>query len=200
MAEQEKFNAVFPTRLRNLIKDRGTTITAVAKELGISRQAVSQYADGTGQPNVDKLTAIAAYFHVSADYLVGLSNYEQHETAAITAEDMGITDMAAKELARKKQVEGGLAGAFLSGLACSPQLYDLADYVGDYIAVTQWAEKYAHTPGSIRSSEKEIRIKKFLVSEKLFDLLDDVASIPNLRKRLEEFRIRSCIHKYKKQW
>lgn len=184
MPGQEKFNAVFPMRLRKLIKDRNTTITALAKELSISRQAVSQYADGSGQPNVDKLVAIASYFHVSTDYLAGLSDYEQCQTAELTAEDMGITDWAAKELVRSKQREGGLAGVFLSGLACSPQLGDLSSYVADYIEAVQWAEKYAHSPSSILSAEKEMRIKKFLVSEKLFDLLDDVVPAPDLKERL----------------
>lgn len=74
MKGQEKYNSPFAANLRGLITQKGTTITALAKVLGISRQAVSQYADGTGQPNVDKLAMIADYFGVSADYLLGLSD------------------------------------------------------------------------------------------------------------------------------
>ena len=59
------------TRLRQLIEEKPTTITAVARELGISRQAVSQYTMGIGQPNADKLLQIAEYFDVSCDWLVG---------------------------------------------------------------------------------------------------------------------------------
>lgn len=67
----DKYNDVFPTRLRQLIDEKPTTITAVARELGISRQAVSQYTMGIGQPNADKLLQIAEYFDVSCDWLVG---------------------------------------------------------------------------------------------------------------------------------
>lgn len=67
----EKYNDIFPTRLRQLIEEKPTTITAVARELGISRQAVSQYTMGIGQPNADKLLQIAEYFDVSCDWLVG---------------------------------------------------------------------------------------------------------------------------------
>lgn len=67
----DKYNDIFPTRLRQLIEEKSTTITAVAKELGISRQAVSQYTMGIGQPNADKLLQIAEYFDVSCDWLVG---------------------------------------------------------------------------------------------------------------------------------
>ncbi len=67
----DRYNDVFPTRLRELIEKNDTTITAVAKKLGISRQAVSQYTMGQGQPNADKLVQIAEYFEVSCDWLVG---------------------------------------------------------------------------------------------------------------------------------
>lgn len=67
----DKYNDVFPTRLRQLIDEKPTTITAVARELGISRQAVSQYTMGIGKPNADKLLQIAEYFDVSCDWLVG---------------------------------------------------------------------------------------------------------------------------------
>lgn len=74
MAGDDKYFGVFPTRLRGLIESRKTTITALANVLKISRQSVSQYQDGTGQPNVDKLCRIAQHFNVSTDYLVGLSS------------------------------------------------------------------------------------------------------------------------------
>lgn len=67
----DKYNDVFPTRLRQLIEEKPTTITAVARELGISRQAVSQYTMGIGQPNADKLLQMAEFFDVSVDWLVG---------------------------------------------------------------------------------------------------------------------------------
>lgn len=74
MPDDDKYFGVFPTRLRGLIESKKTTITALANALKISRQSVSQYQDGTGQPNVDKLCKIAKYFNVSTDYLVGLSS------------------------------------------------------------------------------------------------------------------------------
>ena len=76
MPTQENYTKPFPSRLRKLIESRETTITALAKELKISRQAVSQYADGSAQPNIEKLVSIARFFHVSTDYLVALSKSE----------------------------------------------------------------------------------------------------------------------------
>ena len=96
MSTLEKYNGVFPERLRKLLDDRGVTRTELARELNISRQAVSQYADGTGQPNIDKLKTIALFFSVSSDYLIGLSDYERIETKELTAEDMGIFQKTSK--------------------------------------------------------------------------------------------------------
>lgn len=85
MEPQDKYNAPFPSHLRDLLEERKTTITALARELGITRQAVSQYADGTGQPNADKLKRIADYFNVSADWLLGRAGGVKSLNADIAA-------------------------------------------------------------------------------------------------------------------
>ena len=67
------YDNVFAQRLRTLMKERGVTQDILAEKAGCSRQAVSQYMDGSSAPNVDKLLSIAEYFSVSTDYLLGLS-------------------------------------------------------------------------------------------------------------------------------
>ena len=179
MGMQEKYNDAFPARLRKLIDDRGTTITAVSKELGISRQAVSQYADGTAQPNVDKLVSIAKFFGVSSDYLVGLSNYEQRSTGELTAADMGILDEAAQQLAEDKRDHAGVSGVYLSMLAKSPQFSSFAFAISDYIGAVDRAHKWGHTLSGIYEERKNVRIKRFLLSEALFDVLNDWIEPPD---------------------
>lgn len=71
--EKESYYDRLPTNLRTLLKETHTTITSLAKELGITRQAVGQYCDGSGQPNAEKLTIIAQHFNVSVDWLLGLT-------------------------------------------------------------------------------------------------------------------------------
>ena len=71
--EKESYYNPLPTNLRSLLDEHHTTITALAKELGITRQAVGQYCDGSGQPNAEKLSIIAQYFNVSVDWLLGLT-------------------------------------------------------------------------------------------------------------------------------
>lgn len=71
--EKESYFDPLPTNLRQLLKEHHTTITALAKELGITRQAVGQYCDGSGLPNAEKLAIIAQHFGVSVDWLLGLT-------------------------------------------------------------------------------------------------------------------------------
>lgn len=69
----DKYNEILPTRIRALIADSGATQNQIAKEIGVTRQSISQYCDGSTVPNADKLLKLAQYFNVSADYLLGLT-------------------------------------------------------------------------------------------------------------------------------
>lgn len=65
------YESLFSTRLRELIENKGVSKQTISTEIGVSRQAISQYCDGSTVPNADKLLKIADYFNVSVDYLVG---------------------------------------------------------------------------------------------------------------------------------
>lgn len=58
------------------------------------KDTVSQYADGTGQPNIDKLVLIARYFDVSMDYLSGIAGFERVENKSILAKDLGLSEQS----------------------------------------------------------------------------------------------------------
>lgn len=70
----DKYNEILPSRIRALIADSGATQNQIAKEIGVTRQSISQYCDGSTVPNADKLLKLAQYFSVSADYLLGITN------------------------------------------------------------------------------------------------------------------------------
>ena len=83
----------FCERLKGLIEDSNTTITAIARELGIARQSVSQYVDGTGQPNAERIYKISRFFGVSSDYLLGLSDTPTADTTIrAICEHTGLSD------------------------------------------------------------------------------------------------------------
>ena len=65
---------IFVERLNTLITQNKVTQKEISEQLGISRPAVSQFTTGASLPSIDKLTALADFFSVSLDYLVGRNN------------------------------------------------------------------------------------------------------------------------------
>lgn len=71
------FNIVtnkFSSTLKLLRNKRNITLELLGTELGVSKQSVNRWELGQREPNIDTLIALANYFDVSLDYLVGLSD------------------------------------------------------------------------------------------------------------------------------
>ena len=64
----------FSARLVQLRKSRALTQKQLATELGISELAIQHYEAQRRKPAYDILIALADYFDVSLDYLVGRSD------------------------------------------------------------------------------------------------------------------------------
>ena len=60
----------FHEKLQELRKQRGMTQEDLAKELYVSRTAISKWESGRGYPGIDSLKAIAAFFSVTVDQLL----------------------------------------------------------------------------------------------------------------------------------
>lgn len=54
-----------------LLRDKNITAYRVAKEVGISQSSLSEWKYGRSRPKYEKLMAIAKYFNVSIEYLLG---------------------------------------------------------------------------------------------------------------------------------
>jgi transcriptional regulator with XRE-family HTH domain len=64
----------FVKRLNTLMENNKTSQQSLEDAIGVSRVAVSQFAHGANLPSIEKIVRIADYFHVSIDYLLGLSD------------------------------------------------------------------------------------------------------------------------------
>ena len=93
----------FPKRLRKLLKDTNTTQSALAESIGVTRQTISQYANGQNTPDIETFVRIADYFGVSYDYLLGYSQSEKREHHS-AVEQTGLSGKAVEIL--KTWVEG----------------------------------------------------------------------------------------------
>lgn len=59
-----------PEKIVTLRKSRGLSQEALAEQLGISRQAISRWEQGSAQPDAGNLFQLSRLFQVSADYLL----------------------------------------------------------------------------------------------------------------------------------
>lgn len=102
----EKYNATFPTILRELMSrhpngGQTTTQKGLADVLNIRPQTVSLYVNGTTQPTPDTLVNIAKYFEVSVDYLLtGVSSYNKEMN-----QELGLTETSIKMLQKVNGME-----------------------------------------------------------------------------------------------
>jgi transcriptional regulator with XRE-family HTH domain len=64
----------FPEVLRYCRKIQKKSQKEIATLLGVNVRALRNYEHGDREPNIDALIALADYFDVSLDYLVGRSN------------------------------------------------------------------------------------------------------------------------------
>ena len=82
----EHYYDPFPTKLRELTASHGTTQEELKEVLGVKRrQSVTGYTDGSTAPTPEKIIAIAKYFNVSADELLGIRNQETGLSAEAAA-------------------------------------------------------------------------------------------------------------------
>ena len=63
----------FCDRLNELFGNSGESQEEVANKLGTTRQTFGNWLAGRNQPDYETLIAIAKYYNVSADYLLGLT-------------------------------------------------------------------------------------------------------------------------------
>ena len=74
-------------KLQKLRTDENLTQEELAEKLYVSRTAISKWESGRGYPSIDSLKAIAKYFHITIDELIG-----GEEMASLAEQDKKETD------------------------------------------------------------------------------------------------------------
>lgn len=81
-------------RLAEIRKDRGDTQKSLADKLNVVMHTVSSWEQGKSEPSHDMLVRICRLYHVSADYLLGISNadpaYERRKSASLSEDDLSL--------------------------------------------------------------------------------------------------------------
>ncbi len=74
MSRGEHKNMKLAERLKELRQKKGVTQTQVADYLGLKLRAYQYYESGEHRPEYEKLMALADFFEVTTDYLLGRSD------------------------------------------------------------------------------------------------------------------------------
>lgn len=67
---------IFPERLKELREEKELSIHQLAKEINVSPTAISRWENNLRIPNIVNLFVLSNFFDVSADYLIGLTDFE----------------------------------------------------------------------------------------------------------------------------
>ena len=65
----------FTQRFNEVLQQCGKTQVEIAKALNVTKQCVNDYKTGKSVPSLETLYSLCKYLDVSADYLLGLSDY-----------------------------------------------------------------------------------------------------------------------------
>ena len=96
--------AVFPDRLRQLRMFRDVTQAQLAAAVGITDRACRRYESGENEPTLSVLQAIADFFDVSVDYLMGRDSYWQDSEGRINVRiPPDILNLELQNRAKKKR-------------------------------------------------------------------------------------------------
>ena len=79
---------VLDNRVRELRKERGLKQNELAAKISVSQQTISRIESGNNSLPADILVHLSKFFHVSADYILKLSDVRMTEEYRIEVEGM----------------------------------------------------------------------------------------------------------------
>ena len=88
--------AKFNERLKSLRRESGLSQQDFAKQLGTSKSSINMYERGEREPGLEMLEAMADYFNVDMDYLLGKSTHKSKSAWLEGVEHMACNDTAQK--------------------------------------------------------------------------------------------------------
>ena len=65
----------FTKRFNEILKQCGKTQVEIAIAINVTKQCVNDYKTGKSVPSIETLYALCKFLDVSADYLLGLTDY-----------------------------------------------------------------------------------------------------------------------------
>ena len=103
-SQEANKKAGFPSRLRELRKEKGVSQDTVSKELKISKSTLGLWETGDTLPDAKAVYDLAIYYGVSTDFLLGKTNVSSSDTKIRdVCEYTGLSSNAIQALLCEKQ-------------------------------------------------------------------------------------------------
>lgn len=81
---------MLPERIKQLREQAGLSQSELARRLDVTRSSVNAWEMGLSAPTTQYIVAMAKMFHVSADFLLGLSTQKCLVLDGYTPEEIGL--------------------------------------------------------------------------------------------------------------
>ncbi len=78
------------TRLKELRQKKSLRQEQVAEIIGVNKSTISAYEIGGRQPSFDILVSLARFYHVSTDYLLGLTDDRNLDISGLTEHEVEV--------------------------------------------------------------------------------------------------------------
>lgn len=88
-------------KLRALRNEQNLTQKQVADRLGVAISAVSAYESGFRYPSYKALIKLASMYHVSCDYLIGVSSERTIDVSGLNDDEIEVISQTVNLLKRK---------------------------------------------------------------------------------------------------
>ena len=89
-------------KLKSLRLEKNLTQKQVADRIGLAISAVSSYESGSRYPSYDVLVKLARMFHVSTDYLLGITNKRNLDATGLSDNEIELVSQLVDMLRDKK--------------------------------------------------------------------------------------------------
>ena len=89
-------------KLKSLRIEKNLTQKQVADRIGLAISAVSSYESDTRYPSYDVLVKLARIFHVSTDYLLGITNTRNIDVTGLRDNEIELVSQLVDMLRNKK--------------------------------------------------------------------------------------------------
>ncbi len=91
-------------KLKFLRKENGLTQKQIAERIGLAVSAVSSYESGARYPSYKVLVKLARIYHVSTDYLMGLTDARNLDVSGLAEEEIALVSRLVEKLREKQRI------------------------------------------------------------------------------------------------